>query len=151
MKRVLAFMILITFITINMVFGWAAEAVKDGVRIYKNKTRKLNEKPIYELRAGEVVEVLKSSGDKYYVKHYSGVKGWVEKRLLRKAKDIGKTMAFTGEQVLGELGDIEPVIIFEDEDNKLKGVKIERSFKDEMKANVDKEQMEREFTNYINW
>ena len=144
--------IVIMLLAVQLSYGWSAEVTGD-VGMYKNKKIALNEKPILDLVAGDQVEVLKTSGNKSYVKHYSGKKGWVEKSKLRKAQKIGggKNISFSGENIMGELGEIEGVFLFEDDNNVSKGLKVERSFKAEMNAPEDKEKLERKHTEYIKW
>jgi len=149
-KFLLAAMILL--ISVQVSYGWTAE-ITGEVGIYKNKKLKLNEQPVLKLSKGDQVEVLKTSGKKSFVKHYSGKKGWVESSKLRKAQKIGggKKMTFSGENIMGDLGEIEGVFLFEDDNSVSKGLSMDRSFKEEMNAPEDKEQLERKYTDYIKW
>lgn len=69
----------------------------------------------------------------------------------KNVKDVGKKMVFSGENIMGELGEIEGVFLFEDDNSMNQGLKVDRSFKEEMKAPEDKENLERKHTEYIKW
>ncbi len=144
--------LLVTISFVQVAFGWAGE-VTGNASVYASATAKLNEKAVMELKSGDQVDVLKESAGKYQIKHYSGKKGWVEKSKVRKAQNIGggTQLSFDGENIMGELGEIEGVFLFEDDNNVSNGLKVERSFKDEMNAPEDKEDLERKHTEYIKW
>ncbi len=151
MKKVLLTFVFV-LLSAHIAFGWAGEVTGDA-GIYKNKTRKTDEKALLDVSSGDNVEVIKSAGGKYKVKHYSGTVGYIEKSKVRKAQKIGggKNLTFSGENIMGELGEIEGVFLFEDDQALNKGLKVERSFKEEMKAPEDKENLERKHTEYIKW
>lgn len=149
LRIALAFIMVGTYAT--LLFAWSGEAASDGVGIYENNPIRLNEEAVRTLRAGEPVQVLSTRGNMHRVRHASGAEGWVESRLINRAQAIGKQIEMTGEQVLGQLGEIEAVFIFEEDDKKLRGLQVERSFVDEMNAPKDREELEREHTEFVRW
>lgn len=149
LKKIIMIISLLLFFSVSA-FSWSGEATEDA-KAYENQKREMNADPVFELSAGDQVEVLEGAGNKYKIEHYSGKVGWVNKSKIDKAQNIGNKLQMSGEQVKGSIGEIEAVYVFEDEAGDMKGLKVERSFKDEMKAPVDKENMERKNTEYIKW
>jgi len=126
---------------------WAADKfvqAKDGsVGVYKNQTRQMYEEPIYKVSTTDRLQVLGAKGDFYQVKSAEGQVGWVEKRLV---VTIGKskTFVFDNAEVMGYLDAPTPVYIIDSDDPNAERIYLDRSFKDALRDNVDKETIERQ-------
>jgi hypothetical protein len=117
---------------------------KEGtVGVYKNQTRQMYEEPVFKVGASDRLQVLGAKGDFYQVKNAEGQSGWVEKRLVQ---TIGKskTFVFENAEVMGYLDAPTPVYIIDSDDPNAERIYLDRSFKDALRDNVDKETIERQ-------
>jgi hypothetical protein len=119
------------------------QAKQGSVGVYKNQTREMYEEPIFKVSTSDRLQVLGSKGDFYQVKGPDGQKGWVEKRLVI---TIGKskTFVFDNAEVMGYLDAPTPVYIIDSDDPNAERIYLDRSFKDALRDNVDKETIERQ-------
>jgi hypothetical protein len=119
------------------------QAKEGTVGVYKNQTRQMYEEPVYKVSASDRLQVLGSKGDFYQVKNGEGQSGWVEKRLVQ---TIGKskTFVFENAEVMGYLDAPTPVYIIDSDDPNAERIYLDRSFKDALRDNVDKETIERQ-------
>ena len=116
---------------------------KDDVGIYKNQTREVYEEPILKVGTTDRLTVLKKKGRHYQVKTPSGEIGWVESRLVV-ATGKSKTFVFDNADVIGYLDNPTPVYIIDTDDPNADPINLNRSFKDALRENVDKETVERQ-------
>lgn len=63
-------------------------------------------------------------------------------------RDVGQQMVMDGEDVFGE-GGLDEIYITDDMTEVNTGLKVERSFSDELNTPLDKENMERSYTEYV--
>jgi len=80
------------------------------------------------------------------VRTSSGDEGYVPKNELTKISaksSASKSMAFEAAEVMGYLDNPTPVYIVDIDDPNADPITLDRSFKDALKENVDKETMER--------
>jgi len=119
------------------------QAKQGSVGVYKNQTREMYEEPISKVGTSDRLQVLGSKGDFYQVKTADGQTGWVEKRLVI---TIGKskTFVFDNAEVMGYLDAPTPVYIIDSDDPNAERIYLDRSFKDALRDNVDKETIERQ-------
>jgi hypothetical protein len=119
------------------------QAKQGSVGVYKNQTREMYEEPIFKVSTSDRLQVLGSKGNFYQVKGPDGQKGWVEKRLVI---TIGKskTFVFDNAEVMGYLDAPTPVYIIDSDDPNAERIYLDRSFKDALRDNVDKETIERQ-------
>ena len=119
------------------------QAKEGTVGVYKNQTRQMYEEPVYKVGTSDRLQVLGSKGDVYQVKNAEGQTGWVEKRLV---VTIGKskTFVFENAEVMGYLDAPTPVYIIDSDDPNAERIYLDRSFKDALRDNVDKETIERQ-------
>ena len=119
------------------------QAKQGSVGVYKNQTREMYEEPIFKVSTSDRLQVLGSKGNFYQVKGPNGQKGWVEKRLVI---TIGKskTFVFDNAEVMGYLDAPTPVYIIDSDDPNAERIYLDRSFKDALRDNVDKETIERQ-------
>jgi hypothetical protein len=119
------------------------QAKEGTVGVYKNQTRQMYEEPLYKVGTSDRLQVLGAKGDFYQVKSADGQSGWVEKRLV---VTIGKskTFVFDNAEVMGYLDAPTPVYIIDSDDPNAERIYLDRSFKDALRDNVDKETIERQ-------
>ena len=116
---------------------------KDGTGIYKNQTREVYEEPIAKVGTTDRLTVLKKKGRHYEVKTADGQVGWIESRLVV-ATGKSKTFVFDNADVIGYLDNPTPVYIIDTDDPNADPINLNRSFKDALRENVDKETVERQ-------
>ena len=128
---------------------WAAEAKKyvqakqSDVGVYKNQIREVYEQPVFKVGTEDRLLIKESKGDHYKVQNAEGQTGWVEKRLVV-AIGKSKTFVFNDAEVLGYLDAPTPVYILDSDDPNAERIYLDRSFKDALRDNVDKETVERQ-------
>jgi hypothetical protein len=119
---------------------------KDGlIGIYANQTRKVYEEPLFKADQSARLLVIAEKGSFYQVKSPEGQTGWVEKRLCI---NLGKskTFKFESADVIGYLDNPTPVYILDSDDPNAERIYLDRSFKDALRDNTDKETVERQTT-----
>ncbi len=115
---------------------------KNGAGVYENEIRKLNEQPVVTVDTEDRLTVLKESRDKYYVEA-QGKKGWIDKAAVV-AVGKSKTFVFDNADVIGYLDNPTPVYIIDADDPNANPITLDRSFKDALRENVDRETVERQ-------
>ncbi len=132
----------------TMVFFASAQKVaqpsKDGVGIYKNDTRQLYEEPIMTVGTSDRLQILDSKKDMHKVKTADGTIGWVEKKAVGVLSGKSKTFVFDNAEVVGYLDNPTPVYIIDTDDPNADPISLDRSFKDALRENIDKETVERQ-------
>ena len=115
---------------------------KNGVGIYKNETRSVNETATLTVGVGDRLKVLRSSRNHYKVRTDDGNEGWIEKRLVAAAS--GKSFLFDDAEVIGYLDNPTPVYIIDADSKDATPIKLDRSFAEALKENIDRETVERQ-------
>lgn len=118
-------------------------ATKDGVGVYQNEIRQLYEQPLFTAGTNDRLTILDTKHDSYQVQSPDGRIGWIEKRLVV-ATGKSKTFVFDNAQVIGYLDNPTPVYIIDSDDPNADPINLDRSFKDALRENVDKETIERQ-------
>lgn len=118
---------------------------KKEANIYANEVREPYEQPIFKATDKDFLTILETKKNHYRVRTAAGDEGFVEKNAL---KDPPKNSAssrfvFEGADVIGYLDNPTPVYIIDMDDPNADPITLDRSFKDALKENVDKETMER--------
>lgn len=127
--------------------AWAQDAkfvqpTKNDVAIYANEVRKLNEEALFTAGVDDRLQVLATGHNAYKVKGANGQIGWVEKRLV--ASTSGKKFTFDNAEVQGYLDNPTPVYIIDADNKDAQPIKLDRSFADALRQNVDRETVERQ-------
>ncbi len=115
---------------------------KNNVGIYKNETRSMNETAIVTVGLNDRLKVVKASRTSYKVKTNDGTTGWIEKRLVAAAS--GKSFLFDDAEVIGYLDNPTPVYIIDADSKDATPIKLDRSFAEALRENVDRETVERQ-------
>ncbi|MBD3421016.1 MAG: hypothetical protein GF398_12925 [Chitinivibrionales bacterium] len=119
------------------------QPTKNDVGVYKNQKRELYEQPIMKVGTNARMQVLKSTRNHYRVK-VNGETGWVEKRMVAAAAKSSKTYLFEDAEVIGYLDNPTPVYIIDADDQDKDPIKLDRSFAEALRENVDRETVERQ-------
>jgi hypothetical protein len=115
----------------------------EDVGVYKNETRAVYEKPAFTVGTNARLLVLETKSQHYKVQDGSGNVGWVEKRMVV-ATGKSKTFVFDDAEVVGYLDNPTPVYIIDADNPNADPIKLDRSFADALKENVDRETVERQ-------
>jgi hypothetical protein len=118
------------------------QPIRDGIGIYKNEIRDINEKPIVNVGTKDKLLVLAIGKLYYQVQAPTGETGWVEKRLVGTSLKSA-TFVFDDAQVVGYLDNPTPVYIIDADNPNADPIKLDRSFADALRDNVDRETIER--------
>jgi hypothetical protein len=119
------------------------QPTKDNIGVYKNQVRQPYEEPVFTIDQKSRCEVIETEKDHYKIR-FQGQEGWVEKRLVVGAAKGNKTFMFEDAEVIGYLDNPTPVYIIDANDQDRDPIKLDRSFADALKENVDKETVERQ-------
>jgi hypothetical protein len=119
------------------------QPTKDGTGIYKSEIRQPYEQPAFTADATARMEVLETTKEHFKIR-LNGQVGWVEKRLVTAASRGSRTFMFEDAEVIGYLDNPTPVYIIDAADQDRDPIKLDRSFADALKENVDKETVERQ-------
>ena len=129
---------------------WAAADSKKYVQpkegnigVYKNQVRQVYEQPVFKVGQDDRLLILDSKSDYYRVQNVDGQNGWVEKKFV---VSIGKskTFVFDNAEVVGYLDNPTPVYILDSDDPNAERIYLDRSFKDALRDNTDKETTSRQ-------
>jgi len=121
-----------------------AQPVKEGVKIYKSDTRQLYEEAMLTVGTSDRLQVLDSKRDMHKIKTSDGTIGWVEKKDVSVLSGKSKTFVFDNAEVVGYLDNPTPVYIIDTDDPNADPISLDRSFKDALRENIDKETVERQ-------
>jgi hypothetical protein len=139
----LSFMSLIIVIASFSLFAQKYVTPKEETGLYKNETRQVYEEPIQTVGPNDRLTILDTKARHYKVKTAAGEEGWIEKRLVA-ATGKSKTFVFDNAEVIGYLDNPTPVYIIDTDDPNADPINLDRSFKDALRENVDKETIERQ-------
>jgi len=115
---------------------------KADTGIYENEVRKLYEQPLLKATTDDRLLVLKETRNSYQVE-FGGKRGWVDKGTVV-AVGKSKTFVFDNAEVIGYLDNPTPVYIIDADDPNANPITLDRSFKDALRENVDRETVERQ-------
>ena len=116
---------------------------KEDVGVFKNEVRELYEKPSFTVGTNDRLLVLETSKQAYKVQKSDGETGWVEKRLVV-TTGKSKSFVFDDAEVIGYLDNPTPVYIIDADNPNADPIKLDRSFADALRENVDRETIERQ-------
>lgn len=116
---------------------------KEDVGAFKNEVRELYEKPVFTVGTSDRLLVLETGKQSYKVQKNDGTSGWVEKRLVV-TTGKSKSFVFDDAEVIGYLDNPTPVYIIDADNPNADPIKLDRSFADALRENVDRETIERQ-------
>jgi len=115
----------------------------DNIGLYANEVRKQYEEPVRKLSAQERLLIVETKRFMYKVQSADGTLGFVEKDKVV-ATGKSKTFVFDNADVFGYLDNPTPVYIIDADDPNANPISLDRSFKDALRENVDRETVERQ-------
>ena len=115
---------------------------KDNVGLYQNETRSVNETAVETVGLNDRLKVVKATRDHYKVTTDDGKSGWIEKRFVASAS--GKAFLFDDAEVIGYLDNPTPVYIIDADSKDATPIKLDRSFAEALRENIDRETVERQ-------
>jgi len=122
---------------------------RDNTQIFANEIREAFEQPIGSIGTNDIVTVLDTRRNHIRVRTMAGVEGWIQKNDLTAltASDrqaaAGRSFAFEAAEVIGYLDNPTPVYIIDLDDPNADPITLDRSFRDALRQNVDRETLER--------
>jgi hypothetical protein len=134
---------LIIVIATASIFAQKYVTPKEEIGLYQNETRQVYEEPVQTVTPNDRLTIIETKNRHFKVKTGTGVEGWVEKRLVA-ATGKSKTFVFDNAEVIGYLDNPTPVYIIDTDDPNADPINLDRSFKDALRENVDKETIERQ-------
>ena len=116
--------------------------VKTRIEVYENRIRELYEQPLYTVGSDDRFLVLAEEGRFVHVKDLRDRTGWIEKRLVTSVSPSVR-MQFDDAVVRGDLD--YPVLfhVWVGPDADPTPLRLDRSFREELAVNVDRETIER--------
>ncbi len=114
---------------------------KDKVKIYKNEKRSINEQAILTVGRDDRLKVVRTKKNHFQVRAENGTIGWVERQYVVSAS--GKAFQFDDAEVIGYLDSPTPVYIIDADSKDATPIKLDRSFAEALRENVDRETVER--------
>jgi len=135
-KLIIAAVVLAAVALVQAEAAWVA-AKKNETGVYERETRKTFDSPLFTVGTDDRLQVLERGKNCLKVKTPDGETGWVEKRLVKTVSSRG--FVFENAQVMGYLDDPTPVFILDGLDPGEDPISLDRSFKDALTENVDRE------------
>jgi hypothetical protein len=144
---------MITLITVILFFSLSFAQKKDeakyvtptsdNVGVYKNEIREVYEKPIFTVGTKDRLLIVATGRNHYKIQNAEGETGWIEKRFVV-TTGRSKTFVFDDAEVIGYLDNPTPVYIIDADNPNADPIKLDRSFADALRENVDRETVERQ-------
>jgi hypothetical protein len=117
----------------------------DNAGVYQNRIRKVFETPLFSVSTQDRLLVQETKGDRYFIRDREGREGWIEKLVC--------VQASRNRQIIYEPIDLRPfssevstTLILGNNDQPDEMIRLDRSFKEELMSNTDKEALERQAT-----
>jgi hypothetical protein len=115
----------------------------NDVGVFKNEIREVYEKPIFTVGTNDRLLILSAARNHYKVQKANGETGWIEKRLVV-TTGKSKTFVFDDAEIVGYLDNPTPVYIIDADNPNADPIKLDRSFAEALRENVDRETVERQ-------
>ena len=145
MRIVLVVIILMSACTVfsePVVKGRYVIPKKENAGVYVNRVRSLNEQMLYAAHLNDRLLVLEEHGDCYKVINDTGQVGWIKKEYVTVVTG-GTKMGFDPATVLGHSDNPDVIILHGANALDNVEIKLDRSFKESLKENLDRESMQR--------
>ena len=115
---------------------------KNNVSVYENAVRKVFEQAKFTLSKDSRPTILEEKKNMYKIKDEQNRVGWVEKNLVIKQKS-SKSFIYGDAEVIGYIDNPTVIYIQDGPDPEKSQIKLERSFKEQLKRNTDREMLQR--------
>lgn len=127
--------------------GDAMNPRRANTQVYANQVRESFETPIVAIGPEDLVTVVEVDRRQCRIRTVGGIQGWVECNTLSRPSNRGSnaSRAFTFEaaEVQGYLDNPTPVYIIDMNDTDSDPIELNRSFREALQVNVDRETLER--------
>ncbi len=114
----------------------------DSVGVYRNETRQASERPLFTVSTGDRLMVIEARVRHYLVKDRDDRQGWIEKSLCARASR-GTLFICTPTDITAFENGVHPLYVGGASDQPDEMIPIERSFREELRCNIDKEEAAR--------
>ncbi len=115
---------------------------KDNVSVYENRIRKLNENSKFVVNLKSRLRVLETKKDSYKVQNDKGRVGWIKKRFVAPLKNASY-FEIDSLDVIGHIDFFSFSSIIDNSDPEGIAIKLDRSFKEALGENIDRESVQR--------
>lgn len=112
-------------------------AIANNADVYQSNTRKIQDTPIFTVGTDDRLQVLETGKQNYKIMKSTGETGWIEKQLVKAVPWRG--MVFENVDVMGYLENPTPILIAISDGSPEEMIDLNRSFKDALKENIDRE------------
>jgi hypothetical protein len=113
-----------------------------GVGIYQSEVPGINDQAVFKAGVDDRLQVIGNGRDRLKVRNEQGQVGWIEKRFV--VATSGKQFMFDDAEVIGYLDNPTPVYIIDADSKDATPIRLDRSFAEALKENVDRETVERQ-------
>ncbi|MGD9201211.1 MAG: hypothetical protein PVI26_06590 [Chitinispirillia bacterium] len=142
--RIVGLLIIGVFVFSSLIYGEVqyVQPKSNNVGLYQNEKREVNETAIKKLTVNDRLQIMKKKRNHYQVKADDGTVGWIEIRLVASAS--GKSFMFDDAEVIGYLDNPTPVYIIDADSKDATPIKLDRSFAEALRQNIDREAVQRQ-------
>ncbi|MBD3315139.1 MAG: hypothetical protein GF344_05085 [Chitinivibrionales bacterium] len=142
LTHTIVFAVLVSVTLVTAQNAKFVQPTKNNVGVYKEEIRKPFAEAMVTVGVDDRLQVLEQGRNHYQVQTPGGKIGWVEKRLV--AATSGRQFQFEDAEVIGYLDNPTPVYIIDANAQDATPIKLDRSFADALRENVDRESIERQ-------
>ncbi len=137
MKRlIVALIVLVMVVLINAEVTYVA-AIAENTSVYERRTTNGRDTPIFTVGTVDRLQVVETGKQNLKIMKSTGETGWIKKRLVKAVPWRG--MVFENVAVMGYLENPTPILIAVNDDSPEEMIELNRSFKDALKENIDRE------------
>jgi hypothetical protein len=115
----------------------------DNAGVYQNRIRKIFESPMFRVSTQDRLLVMETKGDRYLIRDSEGREGWIEKAVCKRALR-NATITYDPIELTAFHPEVNPIWISGDPLKPDDRIYLDRSFKEELRSNTDKESVERQ-------
>jgi hypothetical protein len=124
--------------------GDSMQAKRNNTNLYASEVREAYAQPVASVGSNDLLTITEVKKNHYRVRTVSGVEGFVQKNDVSKvAVDKSRSFTFGDAHIEGYLTTPAPVFILDTDGSDADPISLNRSFKEALKENTDKETIER--------
>jgi hypothetical protein len=132
---------IVVLITAICVVSWADNEIviaKTNANVFKNELHMQYEEPLYSVDQNEHLKVMQSKDLQYQVKNKEDQVGWISKNVCTSIIP-SKSISFESATVDGYVDNPSFMDVFTAENDETTAISLNRSFKNALRENIDKE------------